>query len=157
MSTQPTQAKNVSNPEEAQVIALYQNLINAWNQRDAAAFAALFAEDGAIVGFDGSQMYGPAEINATLHQIFTDHITPPYITKVKGIRFLSSEVAILNAISGMVPPGKSELEPGLNTVQRLVAIRHNGKWYIALFQNTPAQLHGRPDLVQQMTEELCKK
>ncbi|MGZ4033139.1 MAG: SgcJ/EcaC family oxidoreductase, partial [Tumebacillaceae bacterium] len=27
-------------------------------------------------------------------------------------------------------------------------------WQIALFQNTPAQFHGRPELVEQMTAEL---
>ncbi len=36
----------------------------------------------------------------------------------------------------------------------LVAVKSDGKWRILLFQNTPAQFHGRPELVQQMTEEL---
>ncbi len=54
----------------------------------------------------------------------------------------------------MIPHGQSDIEPALNTIQTLVAVRHDGAWRIALFQNTPAQLHGRPELVQQMTEEL---
>jgi hypothetical protein len=36
----------------------------------------------------------------------------------------------------------------------LVAQWVDGAWRVALFQNTPAQFHGRPDLVAAMTEEL---
>jgi hypothetical protein len=39
-------------------------------------------------------------------------------------------------------------------IQTLIAVKRDGQWRIVLFQNTPAQLHGRPELVQAMTEEL---
>lgn len=77
-----------------------------------------------------------------------------YVAKIKSVRFLAPDVAILRAIVGMVPPGQSDLNPAVNAFQTLVATRHDGQWLIALFQNTPAQFHGRPELVQQMTEEL---
>ena len=35
---------------------LYEQILIAWNQQDAAAMAARFEEDGNIVGFDGSQV-----------------------------------------------------------------------------------------------------
>jgi hypothetical protein len=54
----------------------------------------------------------------------------------------------------MVPPSQSDLDPKLNAIQTLIAVRRDGQWRIVLFQNTPAQLHGRPELVQEMTEEL---
>jgi uncharacterized protein (TIGR02246 family) len=63
-------------------------------------------------------------------------------------------VAMLRAIVGMVPPGQSDLNPALNAHQTLVAAKRDGSWCIELLQTTPAQFHGRPDLVQQMTEEL---
>jgi uncharacterized protein (TIGR02246 family) len=75
-------------------------------------------------------------------------------SKVKEVRFLSPEGAILRAIVGMVPPGQSDIAPQVNAIQTLVAAKRNGQWRIALFQDTPAQFHGRPELVQQMTEEL---
>jgi hypothetical protein len=58
------------------------------------------------------------------------------------------------AVVGMVPPAQSDLNPAVNAIQTLVAAKRDGKWRIALFQNTPAQFHGRPELVQQLTEEL---
>lgn len=47
-----------------------------------------------------------------------------------------------------------EIEPKLNATQTLVATKTASGWQVMLFQNTPAQLHGRPDLVEQMTKEL---
>jgi hypothetical protein len=54
----------------------------------------------------------------------------------------------------MIPPGQADLNPAANAVQTLVASRDGDQWRIALFQNTPAQFHGRPELVERMTAEL---
>jgi len=54
----------------------------------------------------------------------------------------------------MVPPGRSELNPAVNAIQALVAVRSAGRWEIAHFQNTPAQFHGRTDLPDALTTEL---
>ncbi|MBE3570089.1 MAG: SgcJ/EcaC family oxidoreductase [Bacillales bacterium] len=137
-----------------EVQALYQQLIDGWNNRSARRMADQFAEDGEMIGFDGSQAIGREEIFSHLDPIFKEHPTPPFVTKVKNVRFLDSDAAILRAIAGMVPPGQSEIDPKLNTHHTLVAVKKDGKWQIALFQNTPAQFHGRPELVEQMTEEL---
>ncbi len=138
----------------AQVYALYRRMLEGWNTRDAALMAAQFAPDGISIGFDGSQMSGQAEIGSTLQQIFTQHATPPFVHKLTSVRLLTPEVALLRAIAGMVPPGKSELEPSLNAVQTVVAQLCDGQWCISQLQNTPAALHGRPELMQQMTAEL---
>ncbi|HET9575239.1 MAG TPA: SgcJ/EcaC family oxidoreductase, partial [Nitrospira sp.] len=65
--------------DEQMVAALYRELLNCWNKRDAAAFAALFAEDGQTVGFDGSIHDGRAQILADLSIIFTNHPTAAYV------------------------------------------------------------------------------
>ena len=139
--------------DELDVRRLYQRLIDAWNHRHARAMASLFQTDGVSIGFDGSQLVGRTQIESELDRIFRSHPTAPYRTKVKEVRFLNPEVAIVRAIAGMVPPGKSDLDPALNAIQTLVAQKAE-QWQVALFQNTPAQFHGRPDLVEQMTEEL---
>jgi uncharacterized protein (TIGR02246 family) len=137
-----------------EVRALYQQLLDGWNTRNANGMAAPFAEDGEVIGFDGSEMTGRQGITTTLQKIFADHPVPPFVSKVRGVRFLNSQAAILRSIVGMVPPGQSDLDPKLNAHQTLVAVKRDGKWSVALFQNTPAQFHGRPELVQKMTEEL---
>lgn len=133
---------------------LYHQLIDAWNSRNASGMAELFAADGELIGFDGSLANGPDDIVAHLQPIFENHPTAPFTTKVKHVRLLEANTALLRAIAGMVPPGQSELNPDVNTHHTLVAVRAGGQWRIELFQNTPAQFHGRPELVRQMTEEL---
>jgi uncharacterized protein (TIGR02246 family) len=97
---------------------------------------------------------GRDEIEGALAQIFKDHPTPPYVTKVRELRFLSNDVALLRAVAGMTPPGKSDLDPALNAVQTMVASRQDGEWIVELFQNTPAAFHGRPEEAAKLTAEL---
>ena len=140
--------------DAADISALYQQLLESWNRRDAAAYAALFAEDASVVGFDGSQMNGRAEIAAEIGRIFADHPTSRYVGKIREVRLLTPDVALLRAVVGMTPPGQSDINPAVNAIQSLVAAKQNGAWRITLFQNTPAQFHGRPELAQQLTDEL---
>lgn len=154
MREQPGVSSPSDVSEGAAITTLYQRLLDTWNQRDAVAYAALFDEDATVVGFDGSAMNGREEIEATLRQIFADHVTAAYVGKVRGVRLLASGVAILRAVVGMVPPGASDINPAVNAIQTLVAARRDGQWRIALFQNTPAQFHGRPEVSAALTEEL---
>jgi uncharacterized protein (TIGR02246 family) len=140
--------------DEAAVTRLYEELIAGWNGRSSEAFAAGFAPDGTVIGFDGSELEGGDAIAAEMQRIFADHETAPYVTKVKSVRLLSSEAAVLRAVAGMIPPGQSDLEPARNAHQTLVAAKQGGEWRIVLFQNTPAQFHGRPDLAERLTQEL---
>ncbi|NMD71485.1 SgcJ/EcaC family oxidoreductase [Bacillus sp. DNRA2] len=137
-----------------EVQALYHNLIDAWNRRDALGMSVQFAEHGVQIGFDGSMVIGQEEILTHLKPIFESHPTAPFVTKIKNIRRLGTDAAILHAIAGMIPPGKSDIEPAVNAQQTLVAVKQDKGWCIELFQNTPAQFHGRPELVEEMTEEL---
>jgi uncharacterized protein (TIGR02246 family) len=154
MSTQPARPQNQQSGGDTEISALYHQLLDCWNKRNAHDFATLFSENGNSVGFDGSQLNGRAEIEAHIGQVFADHQTAAYIGKVREIRLLTPEVAILRAVVGMVPPGQSDINPAVNTVQSLVAEKQGDSWRIALFQNTPAQFHGRPELAQQLTDEL---
>jgi uncharacterized protein (TIGR02246 family) len=140
--------------DDGDVRRLYRSLLDSWNGRSAGDFAALFEVDGSVVGFDGSQLEGREEIAASLQQIFADHPTAAYVAKVRGVRFLTAETAALRAVAGMVPRGQTDLNPAVNAVQTLVAVLREGSWRIALFQNTPAQFHGRPDDAHRLTEEL---
>ena len=136
------------------VVALYTRLLEAWNRRDASGFAAQFADDGSTVGFDGSQLDGRSAIAAELERIFADHTPATYVARVRELRPLGAGAVLLRAVAGMVPPNVSALKPERNAIQSLVAIAEDGVPRIALYQNTPAQFHGRPALVEQLTAEL---
>lgn len=144
----------MNNSYSDEINTLYQKLIQSWNKRDAKGMAELFTDQGIQIGFDGSKVIGEAEILSHLTPIFENHPTAPFVTKVKDIRAIGTDAAILQAIAGMIPPGKTDIEPSVNALQTLVAVKKNSVWHIELFQNTPAQFHGRPELVEQMTNEL---
>ena len=133
---------------------LYDRLIEAWNKRNARDYALLFASTGSIVGFDGSQVNGQTEIGGHVSEIFSHHQTASYVTIVRDVRTIASDVTLLRANVGMVPPGKDDINPEMNAVQSMVAARKGGKWEIGLFQNTPAAYHGRPELSKKLTDEL---
>jgi uncharacterized protein (TIGR02246 family) len=154
MATHSAHSQTAQPSDASEIGALYQQLLDSWNRRDAAAYAALFAEDANLVGFDGSQIDGRAEVGRHLGQIFADHQTGAYVGKIREVRLLAPDAALLRAVVGMVPHGQSALKPELNAIQSLLATRQAGRWLIALFQNTPARFDGQPQLAQQLTDEL---
>lgn len=133
---------------------LYTDLLNAWNNQEASKMASLFTDNGTSIGFDGSQYNSKNEIETEIGKIFKHHQTADYVWKVKGVHFLHPEVATLRAIVGMIPPGQKDINPAANAIQTITAIKQNGVWKIDLFQNTPAQFHGRPEMVERQTKEL---
>ena len=154
MTPQTVSPQPPSTAAEFPIYDLYRQLLEAWNNQDAHAFAATFTDDGSSVGYDGSPMTGAAEIEMTLSGISTNHKPASYIAKVREIRFLSPQTAILRAVVGMIPPGKIDLNPERNAIQSLVVAYKDNEWRIALFQNTPARFDGRPELSEALTQAL---
>ena len=144
----------IESATEAIVEAIYENLINSWNETNARNFSDLFSENGSMVGFDGSVVNGRQEIYDHLSSIFADHTPAKFVSIVKEIRILDPTVALLRAVAGMVPSGQKQINPKTNAIQSLVVVNEMDHFRIALFQNTPAAFHGRPELVKQLTSEL---
>lgn len=83
-----TRLPELSPADEGAVRALYHRVLEGWNLRDGAALAGPFAEDGEVIGFDGTRHSGRSVIAAELGRIFADHVTPEYVAKVRRIRGL---------------------------------------------------------------------
>jgi uncharacterized protein (TIGR02246 family) len=133
---------------------LYEHILIAWNQKDAAAMAARFEEDGNLVGFDGRQADSRAAIEDHLRPIFADHPTAAYVARLREIRMLGRDLGLLRAVAGMIPPNSEDINPVLDTIHTLVAVEHAEGWLAALFQSTPAAWHDRPQDSAELTEEL---
>jgi uncharacterized protein (TIGR02246 family) len=123
--------------DEAALRALYQQLMDGWNQGSGDAFAAVFTEDGDLVGFDGTHLKGRQEIAPFHQQLFDKWLKGSRLVgQVKDVRFLSPDVALMHAVGRTVMRGKSEPVPERDSIQTLVAIRQDGGWRLAAFQNT---------------------
>lgn len=140
--------------EHIPIRILYLQLLELWNQRNAEAMAELMTDDANVVGFDGIQINKKPEIARVLRQIFIQHKTSTYVSIVREIRFLSESVAILRAVAGLIPRGRSDINPASNGVQTMIAQKVGGIWKISLFQNTPAAFHGRPEMTLELSDEL---
>jgi uncharacterized protein (TIGR02246 family) len=60
-----------SHPYDVQIRALYSQFLDGWNRRSGAAVAAGFADDGDIIGFDGSHHRGRLSIAADLRAVWS--------------------------------------------------------------------------------------
>jgi uncharacterized protein (TIGR02246 family) len=149
-----------STDDEAAIRSLYFQMIDSWNKGSGDDFAAPFAEDVDLVGFDGTHLKGRQEI-ASFHQRLFDTFVKGsrLVGKIRNVRFLTPDVAIMHAVGGTIMAGQTDIEPERNSIHTLVVIKGNGnhKWSIAAFQNTQAQYIGRPVISQALTEELRKE
>src|ERR687889_1316762 len=137
--TAPMQDENTTNhsADEAAVRALYQQLMDGWNQGNGDAFASVFTEDGDLIGFDGTHFKGRQEIAPFHQQLFDKWMKGTRLVgQVEHVRFLSPNVALLHTVGGTVMRGKTEPSPERDSIQTLVATRQNGEWRLAAFQNT---------------------
>jgi uncharacterized protein (TIGR02246 family) len=142
--------------DEIQLHSLYQQLMDGWNKGSGEAFSAPFAQDSDLVGFDCTHLKGKEEIITFHQQLFNSYVKGSHLVgKVKKIRFLSSDIALIHAIGGTIMEGQTDIDPERNSIQTLVATRNgNEKWYLAAFQNTRAQYFGRQEQAQALTKEL---
>jgi uncharacterized protein (TIGR02246 family) len=123
--------------DEAAVRALYQQVMNGWNQGSGDAFAAVFTQDGDLVGFDGTHFKGRQQIAPFHQQLFDKWLKGSRLVgEVKDVRFLSPDVALMHAVGGTEMRGKSEPVPERDSIQTLIATRQGDEWRLAAFQNT---------------------
>jgi uncharacterized protein (TIGR02246 family) len=110
----------------------------AWNQHDAHAYAALFAEDGDVVNVMAWWWRGRAEVESSLRGMFANIFRESTLTfRQVDVRFLTQGIAVAHAQWTMtgthMPAGLPEPREGLQT---LTLQKRNGTWLIAAFQNT---------------------
>lgn len=86
MNLQTTHSPSSPPVDEAAVRGLYQQLMDGWNKGSSEAFAAVFAEDGDLIGFDGTHLKGRQGI-ARFHQ-------PLFETHLKGTRLVGKVTSV---------------------------------------------------------------
>jgi uncharacterized protein (TIGR02246 family) len=129
--------KQVNDP--AGVSAVIQEFEDAWNRHDMDAFALLFALDADFVNVFGMRWVGREAIkehhagsHATIFKSSTLRIEDT------TLRFLKADVATARSVwtlSGLTsPPG--QLAPMRTGLLTHVLIKTDGRWIIALTQNT---------------------
>jgi uncharacterized protein (TIGR02246 family) len=110
--------------DKAAVRALYQELMDGWNR-------------GSGTAFDGTHFKGREEIAPFHQELFDKWLKGSRLVgKVKDVRFLSPDVAVMHAVGSAVMRGKNEPSREGDSIQTLVAVRQSEEWRLAAFQNT---------------------
>jgi uncharacterized protein (TIGR02246 family)/steroid delta-isomerase-like uncharacterized protein len=158
-SPPPTSSKPSIDNNEVVIRSLYFQMIDGWNKGNGKAFASPFAEDADLVGFDGTHLKGRQEIASFHQQLFDTFVKGSRLVgKIRNVRFLNPDVAIMHAVGGTIMAGQSDIEPERNSIHTLVIMKESDdKWRVTAFQNTWAQYIGRPEMAHELTEELRKE
>jgi len=123
--------------DEAQILALFDDLLDDWGRGDGEAYGSRFTEDADYVAFDGTRTTGRAEISASHQMLFDKWLKGTRLTgRVLRIKFPSSDLALVHAAGGTLMPGKTKPSPERDSIQTLVAVREGDGWRFAAFHNT---------------------
>lgn len=132
--------------DEKAIRQIVQNLADAWAAGDAVKWADQFADDVDFTVWNGMYFNG-REANIKGHQqIFDTFYKGTKINpKIRKIRFLRDDVAIVHILPAGNERNDKQLENMPLVSPIMVFSKEKGKWKIVAFQNTPIIKEG--DLV----------
>lgn len=113
-------------------------LSDAWNNGDAAAYAALFTEDADYITFFGHHTEGRQAIEDSHRSLFAGPLKGSKMTAagIVKIRFLSPDAALIITTGGTSLEGEDKPDPGRNSIVSFTAVRTPDGWRLSSFQNT---------------------
>jgi uncharacterized protein (TIGR02246 family) len=130
------------NTDEAIIRQLLDELVDAWNRGDTAAYGRRFLADGTFTNVNGMFHEGREEFDRRHEEIFRGPLKGSTLTLTpRKIRFIRRDVAIVDIDCGLFgssvqPPGVQVGADGaLRTCLMLVLAKEGGTWGIAAYHN----------------------
>ncbi len=124
-------------PEDLRALEnVVAQLALAWNDGDAARFAAVFANSAEQVNIFGAQIHGRPEIEEKHNRIFKTI----YQGSANTLRLVSAQAiadgVLLARVSSRVEVPRGPMKGALETIISMLLKRDGGRWEIILFHNT---------------------
>jgi uncharacterized protein (TIGR02246 family) len=130
--------------DEAAIHTLYQRAMDGWNQGSGEDFASAWAEDGHLIGFDGTHLKSREEIARFHDPLLRTHLRGTRLVgAVTDVEFPAPGIAVLHARGGTIIAGSSKPAPERDSIQTLVAVQQGREWRLRSFQNTRVRPIGR--------------
>ncbi|MGA5895057.1 SgcJ/EcaC family oxidoreductase [Streptomyces venetus] len=124
--------------DETAIRNVLQGVYEAWNANDADAFVAEYTEDASAI-LPGSYRKSREEIRESMKVGFSTYLKGSTTTdKVRDIRFLNDDAAVVISETGILFPGETEVPEDRVVIASWVLTRRDGKWLLAAYQNSPA-------------------
>ena len=134
----------MSASDEQTIAELYRDMMDAWNRGSGADFASAMTPDMEFIGFDGTWFHGKDDVAAAHQALFDTHLKGTRLVgDVLKVRLIAPDVALVHARGNTIKRGKSAPDPARDSLQTLVAVKTDGAWRLAAFQNTRIRVMGR--------------
>jgi uncharacterized protein (TIGR02246 family) len=120
------------------VLTVIQAVYDAWADNDADAFAALYTEDATVVQ-PGIHKKSQDEIRTTMAAGFAGPLKGSRVLdEPRSVTFLGPDTAIVITEGGVLMAGQTELPSERLVRATWVLANRAGRWYVAAYQNSPA-------------------
>lgn len=144
MESVNTQELTLPAADEAAIRQIAQTLQDGWNAGDGTLFASHFALDANYTIWNGGFVQGKEAIAAGHQRIFdTFYKGTQQKIEVAWIRPLRPDVVVAQLHGGIVNRGMNgqDADDWPKVKPLLVLTKENGRWQIAVLQNTPIMPH----------------
>ncbi len=137
--TQSPADPSLSAADRAAAAAVPQLIVSAWKNQDAAAFAAVFTDDGSMI-LPGVYLKGRNQIQTFMTSAFAG----PYKgTQVTGqpldVRFFSDDAGIIITGGGVLTAGETEVAAERAIRASWVIVKQEKAWQLAAYHNCPSE------------------
>lgn len=116
------------------------DMAEAWNRGDAAAYAAAFTTDADYITFFGQRLHGRQAIEEVHRMLFEGPLAGSKMTGQSqdhvDVKMLTAEVGFVVSVGGATLDGGDDLPDDRVSIVSLTAVRDDGTWRFASFQNT---------------------
>ena len=126
-----------ANPTD-DVYNVIKAVYDAWAAGDADAFAALYTEDATVVQ-PGIHKKDNETIRTTMAAGFAGPLKGSRVVdEPQSLRLIGSDTAIVITEGGVLMAGQDEVPSERAVRATWVLTKEDGKWYVAAYQNSPA-------------------
>ncbi|WP_394770587.1 SgcJ/EcaC family oxidoreductase [Lacisediminihabitans sp.] len=140
------------------ICRLFDRLLTAWGDNDAAAYGACFTEDSDYVSYDGTRAVGRAPMQAAHDTLFRGVLAGSRLVgQIESIRHLGPDTALIYANASVLMPWRTALPKGRLSRQTLVAVRTGHGWLFTALHNgrvRPVQIPEPDSLPSRMARAL---
>jgi uncharacterized protein (TIGR02246 family) len=124
--------------KEKEALSVPLRLVAAWARNDAGGVADVFTDDGILILPGDVFKKGRDEIRSFMAAAYAGPFKGTGVTGAPvDLRFVSDDVALIRTHGGILAPGETEIEPELAVRSTWVAVKKNGQWQLAGYQNSP--------------------
>jgi uncharacterized protein (TIGR02246 family) len=126
-----------NNPAES-VVSVIHAVYDAWADGDADTFAKLYTDDATVVQ-PGIYKRNNDDIRTTMAAGFAGPLKGSRVhDEPQSVRFLGPDTAVVITEGGIIMAGQAECPAERLVRSTWVLTRQDEQWYVAAYQNSPA-------------------